>query len=153
MQSEVIGTIEVLLLIVGLTELIKALGLEGRQVIVLAGSIGALLGGLSYAATEGVLVGQAVVWVRIVVGALWVGVKGLAAAGLVKFGVSRAQRVLTEALSTAALRWLKVDGVIRAVRGMIAESPLAPSEPKTTAQSDEEPEHLPPEVDWPRRYG
>jgi len=93
-QSEVIGTIEVLLLIVGLTELIKALGLEGRQVIVLAGSIGALLGGLSYAATEGVLAGEPAMWVRIVVGAVWVGMKGLAASGLVKFAVKRVQQAV-----------------------------------------------------------
>jgi len=94
MEETVIGTVEVLLLVVGLTAMIKALGLQGRAVVVVAVMIGALLGGASHALEEGVLAGEAAVWVRILVGALWVGVKGLAAAGLVRFGREEVQRAV-----------------------------------------------------------
>lgn len=93
-MSEVIGTIEVLLLVVGLVELLRALGLKGWQLIVVAMLVATLLGLVSYAMSEGILVDEAATWARIVVGALWVGVKGLAAAGLVKFGVDRAERLM-----------------------------------------------------------
>lgn len=88
-MKEVIGGIEVLALVVGLTELVRSLGLKDKKLIVVAMLIATLLGGVSYAVGEGLLVGQAEVWVRVVVGALWVGVKGLAAAGLVKFAIER----------------------------------------------------------------
>lgn len=96
MQEAVIGTVQVLLLVVGLVELIKSLGLEGRAVIVAAFAVALVLGGMAYALQEEIVPAMAAVWFRIVAGALWVGVQGLAAAGLVRFGVSRAERLVAQ---------------------------------------------------------
>lgn len=101
MESAVIGTVEVVLLVVGLVELIKTLGLEGRSVVVSAFVIATLLGGMAYAIAEGLVPEDVVPWLRVLAGALWVGVKGLAAAGLVKFTVSRAERVIGQGLAFA----------------------------------------------------
>lgn len=97
--EEVVGGIEVIALVVGLTELVRSMGVQGRALIGTAMVIAVILGAASYAISEDVLVGQAAVGVRIAVGALWVGVKGLAASGLVKFAVDRAERIAKAAVA------------------------------------------------------
>lgn len=94
MDNGVIGTVEVVLLVVGLVELIKTLGMQGRAVVATAFVVGTLLGGVSYALAEGLIPEAIVPWTHVIAGALWLGVQGLAAAGLVKFSVDRVERVV-----------------------------------------------------------
>jgi membrane-bound ClpP family serine protease len=134
MASESIGTVEVVLLIVGLVELIKTLGMKGKQVVALAFVIGLALGGTSYALSEDLIPAAAIPWTHVVAGALWLGVKGLAAAGLVKFSVDRVERVVGYAVRYHQL----MQQAVHPEQGRMTDVPVA-DEMERWVQRDEVP--------------
>lgn len=66
-----IGPIQVTALVIGITETAKnALGLEGRQSVIFALIVGAILQGLAYAMAEGLVPAEAVPYIETVVYAI-----------------------------------------------------------------------------------